>query len=346
MFPPNRAFIGMREHEPVLREYSRTWRKQQVKIEDIRFGIEIETVKRDRGTVAAAIQSVVGGEARHVGTPSVYDPWEVIDAKGRTWKVVADSSLTSVPAHLRAEVVSPILGYEDIPEFQDVVRAIRGCGATTDECTGIHVHVSHPDVTARALANLAKLIYKQQDIIYAALGVTQQRMARYCKPLDPAFIERITKNPPRDLRQLNTQWYGRYIQNPQRYDSSRYSILNLNGFFVRQALEMRAYSGSLHAGRVKAVILFSMALLARAMSCRGASARKRTYDPASAKYDMRVFLISALKMNGPEFKTARMHLLRLMPGDAAWKHGRPSTKAKKSAGETAQAGSGVCCGAN
>ncbi|MCL6630605.1 MAG: amidoligase family protein, partial [Armatimonadetes bacterium] len=130
------------------------------------------------------------------------------------WRVVADSSLTSVPSNLRAEVVSPILGYDDIPELQDLVRVVRKCGAQVDEKCGLHVHVSHPDITPRALANLAKLIYKQQDIIYAALGVNQHRMEKYCKPIDSAFIERITKNPPKDFRQLNTQWYGRYVEHP------------------------------------------------------------------------------------------------------------------------------------
>lgn len=171
--------------------------------------------------------------------------------------------------------------------FQEVVRAVRKCGARTDELTGIHVHLGHPDITPKALTNLAKIIYKQQDIIYAALGVNRHRMERYCKPIDPAFIERITKNPPKTMRQLNTQWYGRYVEHPQRFDNSRYSILNLNGYFVRGAVEIRAYSGSLHAGRVKSVILFSMALLAQAMNCKSASAKPRKYDPASAKYDMR-----------------------------------------------------------
>ncbi len=313
-----------------------------MRLQEIKLGVELETIQRDRGTVARAIQSVVGGEVTHTG--GTYDAWEVRDRLGRIWRVVADSSLTGAPANLRAEVVSPILGYDEIPEFQEVVRAVRKCGAQVDEKCGLHVHVSHPDITSRALANLAKLIYKQQDIIYAALGVNRQRMERYCKPIDPDFIDRNTKNPPKDFHQLNKQWYGRYVEHPGRYDSTRYSILNLNGYFVRGAVELRAYSGCLHAGRVKAVILFSMALLARAMNCRGASAKKRKYDPASARYDMRVFLISALKMNGPEFKTARMHLLRLMPGDSAWKYGRPMTKAKKPAdGNIASVE--VCCGA-
>ena len=317
-----------------------------MKIEEIRFGCEIECIKRDRGTVATAVQSVVGGEVTHIGGSASLDPWEVKDNRGRVWRVVADASLTSVPAHLRAEVVSPILGFEDIPEVQEVVRAVRRSGAATDELCGLHVHVSHPDVTARALANLVKLIYKQQDIIYAALGVNKARMERYCKPIDPAFIERITKRPPRDFRDLNIQWYGRYEAHPQRYHGSRYAILNLNGWFVRSAVEVRAYGSSLHAGKVKASVLFSMALLARAMSCRGASARKREYQPASAKYDMRVFLISALKMNGPTYKTARAHLLKLMSGDSAWKHGRPTSSKLDKADEESTNAEEVCHAAN
>ena len=63
----------------------------------IRFGIEIETIRRTREQAAAAIHSVVGGTIRHVGYPASYDPWEVEDLRGRKWKVVADASLSSVP---------------------------------------------------------------------------------------------------------------------------------------------------------------------------------------------------------------------------------------------------------
>jgi len=300
-----------------------------VTINDIRFGLEIETVGRTRHEVAKAIQSVVGGTVTHVGVPACYDPHQVIDARGLEWKVVADSSLTNVPADLRAEVVTPILSYDDIPLLQEVVRAIRQAGARCDEKCGLHLHLSHPNVTAKALANLAKTIYKQEELIYAALGVTQERMERYCRPLNATFIERITRITPKTFDQLNRQWYGKYNPTPQRYDSSRYAILNLNAFFLRGAVEMRAYAGSLHAGKVKAAIQFGMALFAKALNTQAASAKKRKYDPASAKYDFRVFLISALSMNGDEFKTARKHLLTLMPGDSAFKYGRPTGKAGK-----------------
>ena len=47
-----------------------------------------------------------------------------------------------------------------------------------------------------------------------------------------------------------------------------------------------------------------------------------SFDPQSAKYDFRVFLLH-LGLIGDEFKTARKHLMANMPGDAAFKNGRP-----------------------
>jgi hypothetical protein len=56
-------------------------------------------------------------------------------------ETVGDASLTSVPAHLRAEVVNPVLGYDDIPQLQEVVRAIRKAGGKINSQCGIHIHI-------------------------------------------------------------------------------------------------------------------------------------------------------------------------------------------------------------
>ena len=103
----------------------------------LRFGIEIETIGQTREVVARAIQSVVGGEVRHVGTPFCYDPWKVIDHRGRSWQVMADASLDARKDY-QAEIVSPILHYEDIAELQEIVRAVRAAGAKSHESAGIH----------------------------------------------------------------------------------------------------------------------------------------------------------------------------------------------------------------
>jgi len=190
---------------------------------DLKFGIEIETVKRTRQAVAEAIQTVVGGYVRHVGRPACYDPWEVTAEDGRVWKVVADSSLNMVPAHLRAEVVSPVLTYDDIPLLQRVVRAVRriaGAKIDSQRC-GIHIHIDASAFDGRKLANLAKIIYKQEALILTALGVNENRQWNYSKPVSDDFIKKIERRRPKTKSQLNRIWYGYHNRRPQHFDSTR-----------------------------------------------------------------------------------------------------------------------------
>ena len=290
----------------------------------LKFGIEVETVKRTRQTVAEAIRTVVGGTVRHVGTPVCYDPWEVTDAQGRVWKVVADSSLTSVPSHLRAEVVSPILAYSDLDELQRVVRSIRKlAGAKATSRCGLHVHVDASAFDGRALANLAKIFYKQEELIIRALGITPERLQRYCRPTREDFIRAIDRRKPRTREQINRLWYGYHNTAPVRYDPSRYGLLNLHSTFFRGSIEYRGYPGTLHAGKVKAAVQLSLAIAAKALNARAASSRKRKANGQSDRYDLRVFLLG-LGLIGDEFKTCRKHLLANLAGSAAWKYGRPT----------------------
>ena len=69
---------------------------------------------------------------------------------------------------------------------------------------------------------------------------------------------------------------------------------------------------------------------AKALNGRAASSRKRHFDPQSARYDFRVFLLH-LGLIGDEFKTARKHLLAALPGDSAFKRGRPKPKQQTAA---------------
>lgn len=299
---------------------------------ELTFGLEVETTGRTREQVAQAIQSVVGGEVRHVGYPASYDPYEVTDSRGRAWKVVADASLTSAPPNLRAELVTPVLRYDDMNELQEVIRAVRKIGARAPEAqAGVHCHVGVEHFDGRALANLAKIVYKQEPLLLHAFGVSQERLARYTRPINEEFIRRIERAKPKTKDDLNPLWYGYRNTNPTRYDQSRYCMVNINSAFFRNTIEFRFYNSTLHAGKIKMIAQFSLALAAKALNARSACSRKRTFDPQSAKYDMRVFLISGLKMIGDEFKTARKHLLALMPGDAAFKRGRPKREATSDA---------------
>ena len=295
-------------------------------LRELHFGVEIETVRRTRKRVAEAIQSVVGGNVHHPGRPGVFDPWEVTDEQGRTWKVVSDSSLGHVPGHLRAEVVSPVLSYADIPTLQEVVRAVRRSGAKVDTHCGIHVHVDARPFNGRTLGNLAKIVYKQEPLILAALGVSENRQQSYTRPVRDDLIRDIERHRPRTTDELNRIWYGYHNRHPQHFDSTRYHGVNLHNVWYRGTVEFRWFEATLHAGKVKAYIQLVLAVATKALNGRAASSRKRRFDPRNARYDFRVFLLH-LEPIGDEFKTARKHLLALLPGDSAFRLGRRTTEA-------------------
>jgi hypothetical protein len=277
----------------------------------LRYGIEIETVGTDKQTLARAIQTVVGGTVT-----TDYEGVRVTATDGRVWKVVRDASLSG--GDRSGEIVSPILTYTDVETLQEVVRAVRTAGGRADASTGIHIHVDGAALDAKATANLVKLIHKQEQILESALGVSQARLGRYCRSIEPEFMRRIETRKPKTMQDLREAWYGYRHAQPSRYDSSRYHGLNLNSLFFRGTVEFRYFNGSLHAGEIKAYLQLVLAVTAKAMRARAASSAKRTYDPATAKYDFRVFLLH-LGLIGDEFKTARHHLLKRLGGSSAWK---------------------------
>ena len=91
--------------------------------------------------------------------------------------------------------------------------------------------------------------------------------------------------------------------------------------FFRNTIEFRYFNGTTHAGEVKAYVQLVLALAAKALTAKAASSKRREFNPATAKYDFRVFLLG-LGFVGDEFKTARLHLTKHLAGSAAWKGAR------------------------
>ena len=88
-------------------------------------------------------------------------------------------------------------------------------------------------------------------------------------------------------------------------------------------IEFRAFNSTLHAGKIKAYIQLCLAISAQALTTKAASAtRPQTDNP---KYTVRYSLLR-LGFIGPEFETARQHLLANLPGNAAWRQATPSSR--------------------
>ncbi len=120
--------------------------------------------------------------------------------------MVPDGSLSG--GENSGEIVSPILGYDDIDELQNVVRAVRTAGAKADPSTGIHIHIDGSRFDAKSVTNLVKLVHKQERLLEHALGVSETRLSRYCRPIDAGFIQRLEARRPKTMQEVSDAWYG------------------------------------------------------------------------------------------------------------------------------------------
>ena len=298
-----------------------------VTMQEQKFGVEIELAGVPRRRIADAVAEGTGGRvtATH---QSGYDATIVTDPEGREWKIMNDTSIAIVNGHKGSEIVTPILTYNDIELLQNVVRKVREVRAIahTPSCS-VHVHIDSAPHNPKSLSILAKMVYKNEDLIFDALKVHPERRRRYTRPMDEEFIGKVVKRRPQTKQKLNEMWFGQYLEHPTRYDSRRYKGLNFNNLFRSiGTLELRYFNmhgGKLHAGKIKAYIQFCLALSARALNARSASHRKIQTD--NPKFNFRVWLVSTLGMKGEEFKTARYHLTRYLPGNSAWRHGPPTS---------------------
>ena len=274
-----------------------------------------------RHAIAQAVAEATGGRVTATHEPG-YDATVIIDPQGREWKVQNDSSIAIVNGHRGSEIVTPVLVYGDIPLLQEAARKVRAAGALVARSCAVHVHVSAEAHTPQTLTNLAKMFYKNEELIFDALRVYPERRLRYCRPTDYDFIRKIAKRRPRSDRQLNEAWFGRFTPWPERYNITRYHALNLVPKWRNiNTIEIRIFNGTLHAGKIKAYVQFCLALSTKALNSRAASHKRVPTD--NPKFNFRVWLVATLGMKGDEFKTARYHLTRYLPGNSAWRYGRP-----------------------
>ncbi len=284
------------------------------------FGIEIEMTGITRETAASVIAGYFNTRSTHIG--GGYDTYSITDNIGRKWKVVSDSSIraetrrghTANTAY-RVEVVSPICKYPDIETIQEIVRKLRSAGAMVNEKCGIHIHIDAGPHNEKTLRNIVNIMAAKEDLLYKALNVQVGRQY-YCSKTDTRFLNDLNRYKPKTMGRLEEIWYngdgGRY----EHYDDSRYHALNLHSVFSKGTVEFRLFNSTLHAGEIKSYIQLCLAISHQALIQKGASYTKTT--STNEKYTFRTWLLR-LGLIGPEFKTARLHLLKNLEGNIAWR---------------------------
>ena len=293
------------------------------------IGVEIEMTGITKAEAAEVAVTFLGG--RITREYDGYDTYNIIAPDQRIWKIMNDASIKTMKntkgklkgvnnKDYSVELVTPILRYEDIETLQELIRRLRKAGAVSDselQC-GIHIHIGAKDHTPNTLKNLVNLMAAKEDLIYKSLEIDPARV-RWCKKVNEDLIQAINKKKPKTLEQLADHWYSGYgFENRERhYHTSRYHGLNLHSTFTKGTIEFRLFNGTLHAGKIRSYIVFCLAISHQALTQKSASARRTHTD--NEKYTFRCWLLR-LGLIGEEFKNCRMHLMKALDGNSAWRN--------------------------
>ena len=288
-----------------------------------------------RQQAAEAVAALFGTTAIHSRSSRTYDPWEVTDNEGKTWRFVFDASIRATHRSGRrqlstgddtykVEMNSPKLEYSEMGKLQDVVRTLRHAGAVVNSSCGMHVHVDASKHTPQSLKNALSIMYSKEDILFKALQVNESRASRWCQKVREPMLKqarRLSSDETRDLTQLENIWYEGDNGSADHYNWTRYYALNLHSVFYRGTVEWRCFNSTLHAGKVAAYVNLCLAISAQAIAQRSTVMRKTHSD--NELFTFRVWLVR-LGLNGEEFKHTRDHLLANLDGDRAWRFDKDS----------------------
>ena len=230
-------------------------------------------------------------------------------------------------------MVTPILTYTDMETLQELIRRLRKAGAKSDASRGcgVHIHIGAKGHTPQTLRNLVNIMASHESLLINALNLNRYRISRYCRTVDPRFLEQINRKKPTTMAELADVWYtshGASYGRGHHYNDSRYHMLNLHATFTKGTIEFRLFQfdapadgkqNGLHAGQLKSYIQLCLALSQMAKEVRTASPKPQQNE--NPKYAMRTWLLR-LGFIGDEFKTARDLFTKRLDGDAAFRNGR------------------------
>ena len=281
--------------------------KTRIQIEEMKkqtIGVEVEmyNITREKAARTIAEYFHTEGTVKYIG--GSYSAWACKDNKGREWKITRDSSIQAASDDEKAELGTPILTYEDIPDLQEILRQLRHKGAKSDPAhmCGVHIHIGLNGHTPKSLRNLANIMASHESLLISAMRLDRNRINRYCRTVDPSFLERLNRRKPKTMEQLADIWYeGVWGSRNQHYNAG-------NG-----------RKGGLHAGELKSYIQLCLALSQMAKTVASASPKQPQVE--NPKYAMRTWLLR-LGFIGDEFATARDILTKNLEGDTAFRHGR------------------------
>ena len=287
------------------------------------FGVEVEMTGITRERAAAIVAEVLGTTASRPDS-TCYETRIIADQAARKWKVMRDSSITSIRNdggnapmdEYKVEFVTPPLTYGDIELLQNIIRKLRENGAKSHSSCGIHIHVDGANHNANSLRRLVNFMTSRQDLIYEALEIGN-RADRWCHKLNSALLVEMKKDKNLSKEKAEQIWYSSANDgytggiSHEHYNHTRYHGVNLHSYFSKGTVEFRLFNSTLHAGKIKAYIQFCLAVSAWAITSQDKIVFRSMsgYSAEQKVTIMRNILTHRLGLYGDEFKTCRLHLM-------------------------------------
>ena len=287
------------------------------------FGVEVEMTGITREKAATIVAEILGTTASRPDS-TCYQTRIIADQAARKWKVMRDSSITSIRNdgsdasmdEYKVEFVTPPLGYDDIELLQNIIRKLRESGAKSHSSCGIHIHVDGANHNANSLRRLVNFMTSRQDLIYEALEIGS-RESDWCQKLNSNLIKAMKESQELTKEKAEEIWYSNANDgycggvSHEHYNSTRYHGVNLHSYFSKGTVEFRLFNSTLHAGKIKAYIQFCLAVSAWAITSQEKIVFRSMagYTAEKKVTIMRNILTHRLGLYGDEFKTCRLHLM-------------------------------------
>lgn len=217
------------------------------------FGVEIEAVGLTPTQAAAALR-VAGIEARSEG----YNH----DVCGY-WKLSTDASVHDDELGGREfECISPPLsGQEGLDKVRRVVEVLRNAGARVNSSCGLHVHHNASEFKLRHLRSVLALYWKYESAIDELVPLSRRENNNaYCHSLR----RNIRQGWGEDRSIVTTRDLARRFDG----DYGRYHKINLSSYLRYGTVEFRQHAGTLNGAKITAWILFTQAIVTRAVEAR------------------------------------------------------------------------------
>ena len=217
---------------------------EEMKQQTIGVEVEMNGITREK---AARLTATYFGTGRYENTAgrNGYSTWSAWDTEGREWKFQKDVSIAGCDSE-KCELVTPILHYSDIEILQELIRKLRHAGAKSDATRGcgVHIHIGANGHTPQTMRNLANIMASHESLMADALDLDRGRMHRYCRTVDPRFLEQVNKKKPKTMAALADIWYtsnGAGCGRDHHYNDSRYHMLNYHATFTKGTIEFRLF---------------------------------------------------------------------------------------------------------